>query len=195
MQEFWYDLFVLAFLQFRLGYDDVKGKFLLSATFVFQPCEVNHLCVHRYMIKLWWYRDDLTLPYDNIWLYDCEGYGESWPLVGKLSANNNWWNLFVIVIFELVEGKYDPFNDAEMIFEDDVGGMPVSRMYWRWHHHCSEQCSHQLFICSSMRLEYRCKHFVRVYWRKVGLWSRLPMLTTLWIRESCLWMSFLTKTA
>ena len=47
----------------------------------------------------------------------------------------------------VVEGKYDPFNDAEMIFEDDVGGMPVSRMYWRWHHHCFEQCSHQLFIC------------------------------------------------
>ena len=26
----------------------------------------------------------------------------------------------------LVEGKYDPFNDVEMIFEGDAGGMSVS---------------------------------------------------------------------
>ena len=44
---------------------------------------------------------------------------------------------------------------------------------------------------SSMRHEYRCKHFVRVYWRKVGLWPRLPMFTTSWIREPCLWMFLL----
>ena len=99
---------------------------LTSRANMLPPCEVNHFCAHRYMITLWCYRDDYTRLYHKIWLYDCRRYGGSWALVVKPSAIVNCWNLFAIVNFELVEGKYDPFNDVEMIFEGDAGGMSVS---------------------------------------------------------------------